>query len=156
RSHLQTRLLERARRLDLGYGRRRVGICIHAGRLSQTPRRDRSAGRRARILARSEPGERKRASLFAGGRLAGARGDAKDVVRKTADTVDGFRGRACAAGRRRGGCLGRRLSDQRRRTGGAVALTNEGLASLALKAGLGKLAARNNRPRLPPSAGSAL
>ena len=93
-SDLQSRLLERARRLDLGYGRRRVGICIHACKHGQTPWRDWPAGRRARILATSKLGERERASLFAGGRLAGARGDAEDMVRQTAGAGDGFRGRA--------------------------------------------------------------
>ena len=87
RSHLQPRLLERARRLDFGYGRRRFGICIHASKLGQTTRRDRSADRPARILATSWPGERERASLFAGGRLAGARSDAEDMVRKRTDST---------------------------------------------------------------------
>ena len=59
-------------------------------------------------------GERERASLFAGGRLAGARGDAEDMVRQRAEASDGFRGRACGAGRRQGGCIRRadRLSDE--------------------------------------------
>ena len=49
-----------------------------------------------------------------GGRLAGARGDAEDMVRQTAEAGDGFRGRACACGRRQGGCIRRRSSDRRR------------------------------------------
>ena len=53
-----------------------------------------------------KPGERERASLFAGGRLAGARGDAEDMVRQRAEASDGFRGRACAGGRRQGAAAG--------------------------------------------------
>ena len=37
RGYLQTHLLERARRLDHGYGRRRIGICIHACELVKHP-----------------------------------------------------------------------------------------------------------------------
>lgn len=46
-SHLQTRLLERARRLDPGHGRRRAGVRIHASEHGQASRRYRAAGGRA-------------------------------------------------------------------------------------------------------------
>ena len=62
-------------------------VTIHAGKLSQTPRRGGFAGRRAGVLATGKPRERERASLFARGRLAGARGDAEDVVRQTTEAL---------------------------------------------------------------------
>ena len=90
---LQSGLLERSRRLDLGHGRRRVGIYIHAGQLDRAPRRDWPAGRRARILARGRPCKRKKTAPFVGPRLARARGDAEDLVRKTFEADLGLRGR---------------------------------------------------------------
>jgi DNA-binding transcriptional LysR family regulator len=71
----------------------------HARKRRQAPRRDRSAGHRAGILAASEPRERERAPPLAGGRLAGARGDAEEVVRKEAGAGDRMWG--CRAGSRR-------------------------------------------------------
>ena len=67
-SDLQSHLLERARRLDLGHGRRRVGIRIHAYEYGQTPWCDWPAGRRARILlAASKVSERVRGRRYSPG-----------------------------------------------------------------------------------------
>ena len=64
-----------------------LGFAFMPCKLSQTPRRGGFAGRRAGVLATGKPRERKRASLFTWGRLAGARGDAEDVVRQTTEAL---------------------------------------------------------------------